>query len=175
MIAPQIVDTLNEAGMIYADTQTPEPNVVFLHRNARRRVLGASIYSIRDTPSSLSYDGEKSTAWFYIGDLMNAHKVATVESPIDALSLFSLKGSPSMAVVSCAGSIVPDELLFHAYNRNQSLIVAFNNTKAGDHAWQKAWDDTADWAGFKISSECPVLKDWNADLLQNGKSRSIKI
>ena len=31
--------------------------------------------------------------------------------------------------------------------------------------WLKAWDDTADWTGFKISSDCPRLKDWNADLL----------
>lgn len=176
MIPPQIVDTLHEAGMIYADNQTPEPNVVYLHRDARRKVLGVSVCGISDPSVNLSYRGEKNTAWFYIGDLMNAHKMVTVESPIDALSFYVLKGSPSMVIASCPGSIVPDELLQCALNRKQSLTVAFNNTEAGMRGWQKACDDTAGWKRFEISFDRPLQKDWNAELTASIQAtRSIKI
>jgi len=173
-----MVDSLSEAGMIYADAQRPEPNLVFLHRNARRKILGASVCSISDDPAPISCRGSKDTAWFYIGDLVNAHTVAAVESPIDALSFYCLRGSPDIAVVSCTKAVAPDELMLQAYERKQAFVVAFNNTAAGEHGWQKAWDDTADWTGFKISSDCPALKDWNADLIHNleqHKARSIKI
>ena len=58
-----------------------------------------------------------------------------------------------------------DELLWQAYDRRQRFFVGLDNDAAGERGWQKAWDDTVDWTGFKISSDCPHLKDWNADLL----------
>jgi uncharacterized protein (DUF1778 family) len=52
-----------------------------------------------------------------------------------------------------------------AYERRQSFLVALDNDPAGQHGWKKAWDETADWSGFKISSACPKHKDWNDDLM----------
>jgi len=178
MIAPQMVDSLHEAGLVYADAGQPEPNLIFLHRNAASKVLGASICRISNDSTPILYEGGINTAWFYIGDLASAPTIAVVESPIDALSLYCLKGSPNIAVVSCAGGIVPDGLMCHAYDRKQSFIVAFNNTATGERAWQKAWDDTVDWLGFKITSDCPTFKDWNADLIRDhahNRFRSIKV
>jgi len=57
-----------------------------------------------------------------------------------------------------------------AYERRQSLIVAFDNDIAGEQGWRKAWDVSADWTGFQISSDCPVHKDWNDDLIQLASS-----
>lgn len=176
MIAPQMVDSLHEEGLIYADAGQPEPNLIFLHRNAARKVLGASICRISNDSTPILYEGGINTAWFYIGDLANAPTIAAVESPIDALSLYSLKGDSNISIVSCAGAAVPDGLMLHAYDRKQSLVVAFNNTSAGEYGWQRAWDDTADWTGFKISSDCPTQKDWNSELsLIIGKKKSLSI
>jgi Toprim-like len=55
--------------------------------------------------------------------------------------------------------------MFQAYDRRQSFVVALDNDAAGERGWSKAWDDTADWAGFRLSSECPKHKDWNDDLV----------
>jgi hypothetical protein len=46
-----------------------------------------------------------------------------------------------------------------AYDRRQSFVVALDNDPAGERGWKKAWDETVDWSGFKISSVCPKHKD----------------
>jgi hypothetical protein len=101
--------------------------------------------------------GNKLTAWFVVGNLAKAERIVAVESPIDALSYYSLFAGrcDALAAVSCAGSVVPYELMFQAYDRRQSFVVAFDNDAAGERGWSKAWDDTVDWAGFRLSSECP--------------------
>jgi Toprim domain-containing protein len=60
---------------------------------------------------------------------------------------------------------VPHELMFQACDRRRSFVVALDNDAAGERGWVKAWDDTVDWAGFRISPECPTYKDWNDDLV----------
>ena len=47
-----------------------------------------------------------------------------------------------------------------------AFVVALDRDPAGQRGVQKARDETADWAGFKLSSECPKLKDWNDDLIE---------
>ena len=93
--------------------------------------------------------------------------IVAVESPIDALSYYSLFANrrEALAIVSCAGSTVPYELMFRACDRRQSFVVALDNDASGERGWAKAWDDTVDWAGFRLSSECPKYKDWNDDLV----------
>ena len=44
-------------------------------------------------------------------------------------------------------------------------MVALDNDPAGERGRQKAWHETMDWAGFKLSSNCPKHKDWNDDLI----------
>jgi hypothetical protein len=51
-----------------------------------------------------------------------------------------------------------------AYDRRQSFVVALDNDPAGERGWKKAWDETVDWIGFKISLDCPNGKDWNDEL-----------
>ena len=69
------------------------------------------------------------------------------------------------AVVSCAGATVPDQVMRLAYERRQRFVVALDNDPAGERGWRKAWDETVDWSGFKISSACPKHKDWSDDLM----------
>ena len=57
-----------------------------------------------------------------------------------------------------------------AYDRRQSFIVALDNDIAGEQGWRQAWDTTADWTGFQVSSDCPEHKDWNDDLVQRAAS-----
>ena len=38
------------------------------------------------------------------------------------------------------------------------------------HRRAQAWDTTADWTGFQVSSDCPEHKDWNDDLVQRARS-----
>ncbi len=165
-IDPAIVDELHGRGSIYANNHRPNPGIVFLHRTPHGKVEGATLRDTRHESSFRPCLGNKLSAWFAIGDLANAQTVVAVESPIEALSYYSLfagRNSP-LAVVSCSGSFVPEELMWQAYDRRQALVVALNNDTAGELGWQRAWDSTVDWTGFKISSHCPQRKDWNADL-----------
>lgn len=161
-----LVDELHEKGKIYANTHLPNPAVVFLHQTMDGRVTGASLRDTRHDSSFRPCLGNKLSAWFSVGDLAKAHTIVAVESPIDALSYHSLfiGRDRGHVVVSCSGSSVPDDLLWSAYDRRQKFIVALDNDSAGELGWQKAWDSTTEWSGFDISSECPRLKDWNADL-----------
>jgi hypothetical protein len=166
-IEPTIVDELHGRGSIFANDHRPNPSLVFLHRTDCGKVVGATLRDTRHESAFRPTLGNKLTAWFAVGNVREAHSVIAVESPIDALSyhtLFAGRGD-GLAVVSCSGAAVPDELLFQAYDRRQRFVVALDNDAAGERGWQKAWDNTVDWTGFKISSDCPHLKDWNADLL----------
>jgi hypothetical protein len=55
--------------------------------------------------------------------------------------------------------------MLQAYDRGQAFVVALDNDPAGQRGRQKARDETLNWAGFKLSSDCPKLKDWNDDLI----------
>lgn len=162
-----IVDELHGRGSIYANTHRPNPGIVFLHRTPHGKVEGATLRDTRHESSFRPCLGNKLSAWFAIGDLANAQTIVAVESPIEALSyhtLFAGRNDP-LAIVSCSGSFVPEDLMFQAYDRRQKFVVALNNDDAGELGWQKAWDSTVDWTGFKISSACPRGNDWNADLV----------
>jgi hypothetical protein len=55
--------------------------------------------------------------------------------------------------------------MLQAYNLRQAFVVALDNDRAGERGRQKAWNETVEWAGFRLSSDCPKLKDWNDDLI----------
>ncbi len=162
---PNLIDPLHEVGLIYANNHRPNPSLVFLHRTTEGKIEGATLRDTRHESTFRPTLGNKTSSWFSIGDLSNADQVVAVESPIDALSYYQLNPSNQLAVVSCGGCHVPDKLLHQSYMRRQSFVVALDNDSAGERGWMKAWDDSADWTGFKISSDCPRCKDWNADLL----------
>ncbi len=171
-IHPGIVDELHERGSIYANDHHPNPSLVFLHRTDCGAVAGATLRDTRHASAFRPTLGNKLSSWFAVGDVREAQSIVAVESPIDALSYHTLYAPQGerLAVVSCSGSFVPRELLSQAYDRHQRFVVALDNDVAGERGWQKAWDDTADWPGFNISSDCPRLKDWNADLLASYQS-----
>jgi hypothetical protein len=165
-ISPPLVDELHARGSIYANAHLPNPSVVFLHRDQHGKVRGATL---RDTKHQSVFRpclGNKLTAWFVVGNVAGADRIAAVESPIDALSYYSLFGCSgnSLAVVSCAGAAVPRELMLQAYDRCQAVVVALDNDAAGARGRQKLRDETLNWAGFKLSSDCPKRKDWNDEL-----------
>lgn len=166
-VAPFLIDELHAVGSIYANDHRPNPALVFLHRTDCGKVVGASLRDTRHESAFRPTLGNKLTAWFTAGNVREAHSVVAVESPIDALSYLTLFAGRNdrMAVVSCSGSTVPQELLWQSYERRQRFVVGLDNDAAGERGWQKAWDETVDWTGFQISSHCPQLKDWNADLL----------
>lgn len=173
-IDPALVDTLHEQGAIYANTHQPNPGIVFLHHSLSGKVEGATLRDTRHDSSFRPTLGNKLSAWFCVGDLAEAKTIVAVESPVDALSYHSLfvgKGA-STAIVSCSGSTVSSDLMFEAYERNQGFVVALDNDAAGERGWQKAWDETADWTGFDLRSECPQRKDWNDDLRALAQKRT---
>jgi hypothetical protein len=181
-IEPAIVDELHERGSIYANNHRPNPGIVFLHRSGHGKVEGATLRDTRHESSFRPCLGNKLSAWFSVGDLANAQTLVAVESPIEALSYHTLLAGRSdhLAIVSCSGAFVPEDLMFQAYDRRQSFVVAMNNDDAGELGWQKAWDSTVDWTGFKLSSACPQRKDWNADLVAahrvtNGQRASLHL
>jgi hypothetical protein len=167
-IDPTIVDDLHAVGTIFANDHRPNPSIVFLHRTQHGKVEGATLRDTRLQSSFRPCLGNKLTAWFTVGHLDKAEIVVAVESPIDALSYYrtihACRGD-DWAVVSCAGATVPIELMWPAYERRQSFVVALDNDPAGERGWRKAWDETVDWSGFKISSACPKHKDCNDDLM----------
>ncbi len=174
-IEPAIVDELHERGSIYANNHRPNPGIVFLHRTPHGKVEGATLRDTRHESSFRPCLGNKLSAWFAVGDLANAETVVAVESPIEALSYHTLPASrhDRLAVVSCAGSFVPDDLLEQTCDRGQSFIVALNNDDAGELGCQRAWESSVGLSGFKISSECPRLNDWNADLVAYVRSARV--
>ena len=103
-IDPAIVDELHAVGSIYANDHRPHPSLVF-HRDSHGKVRGATLRDTRHQSAFRPCLGSKLSAWFTVGNLNNAVRVVAVESPIDALSYYSLFAgrSESFAVVSCAG------------------------------------------------------------------------
>jgi Toprim-like len=167
MVSAGLVDELHSSGSIYANSHRPNPSLAFLHRDLHGEVRGATL---RDTKHQSAFRpclGSKLTAWFAVGNLAKASRVVAVESPIDALSYYSLFGLPddSLAVVSCAGAIVPRALMSHAHDRRQAFVVALDNDFAGERGCLKARHETVDWTDFNLSSARPKHKDWNEDLI----------
>jgi Toprim-like/Protein of unknown function (DUF3991) len=166
-VSPSLVDELHDRGSIYANDHWPNPSVVFLHRDQHGKVRGATLRDTRHQSAFRPCLGNKLSSWFAVGDLVKADRIVAVESPIDALSYYSLFGfrRDSLAAVSCAGAIVPRDLMLHAREARKAFVVAFDNDVAGERGRQRARDETLDWPGFELSSECPKHKDWKDNLI----------
>ena len=126
-VSPPLVDELHGRGSIYANDHRPNPSLVFLHRDQHGKVRGATLRDTRHQSAFRPCLGNKLAAWFAVGDLAKADRIVAVESPIDALSYYSLFGfrRDSLAAVSCAGAIVPRDLMLHARDGSQGLRRCF--------------------------------------------------
>jgi hypothetical protein len=156
------LDELHARGSIFANDHRPDPSLVFLHRDQHGKVRGATLRDPKHQSVFRLCLGNKLT-----GNLAEADRIVAVESPIDALSYYNLFGSRggALAVVSCAGATVPRELMLQAYGRLQAFVVGLDSDAAGQRGWQKAREETVNWAGFELSLDCPKLKDWNDHLI----------
>jgi hypothetical protein len=56
-------------------------------------------------------------------------------------------------------------VMLRAHEGRKAFVVALDNDPVGQRGRQKAQEETLNWAGFKISSDCPERKDWNDDLI----------
>ncbi len=164
-IDPDLIDPLHDRGLIYANNHHPNPSLVFLHRTIEGKIEGTTLRDTRHKSTFRPTLGNKTSAWFFVGDPTSATQIVAVESPIDALSYQQLNPFKQIAVVSCGGCHVPEELLHRCHTQGKSLVVALDNDGAGESGWQRAWDQAVEWPGFDITSECPTRKDWNADLM----------
>ena len=88
-ISHPLVDELHARGSIYANDHLPNPSLVFLHRDRHGKARGATLRDTRHQSAFRPCLGNKLTAWFTIGNLAEADRIAAVESPIDALSYYS--------------------------------------------------------------------------------------
>ena len=167
-IDPAIVDELHAVGSIYANDHRPNPSLVFLHRDPHGKVRGATLRDTRHQSAFRPCLGNKLTAWFAVGNLANADRIVAVESPIDALSYYSLFAGrcDALAVVSCAGSTVPHELMFQAYDRRQIVRRCSRQRSPRANAAGRRRGMTP-WIGRDSGSRRNARhhKDWNDDLV----------
>jgi Toprim-like len=86
---------------------------------------------------------------------------------VEALSYHTLFAGrhDRFAIVSCSGSFVPEELMFQAYDRRQSFVVALNNDVAGELGWQMLGTIPPTGPDSKSPLRVPQRNDWNADLV----------
>lgn len=174
-ISGELVDSLYQLGHLTEASHGTEPALAFAYRSMSGALAGREILGLSSGKNEVP---ALENAWFYIGDLTKAATVVAVPSAIDAMSYQCLRGSDDKVVVSCPRNEISADLLLHSHLRRQSFVVAFNKTTAGESTWQKTWDETADWGGFSLSSEVPVNRSWNDDLLVRQaptQSRSIKL
>jgi hypothetical protein len=165
-IPGELADRMHGDGLIYANNHSPLPSLVFLHRTFEGGAAGATLRDIAEGSRFCPSLGDKQSAWFSVGDLKTASKIVAVESPIDALSYHCLHPDllSSVAVVSCGGTHVPDELMAKARECRKSLVLALDNDLAGNSGILRAQERVSGWEDFTVSVDRPQHKDWNEDL-----------
>lgn len=165
-ISAELADRMHGEGLIYANNHSPLPSLVFLHRTFDGGVAGATLRDIVEGSRFCPSLGDKLSAWFSVGNVETASKIVAVESPIDALSYHCLRPDllSSVAVVSCGGTHVPEELMGKAYQHRKPLALALDNDLAGIAGTRRAQERVSGWEDFAISVERPQRKDWNEDL-----------
>jgi len=164
-----LVDPLYQRGEIYPSFSRTRPEstgVCFLHRDLAGKARGATIRSVTAGSGFSCSIGEKTGAWFTLGDLPSATQAIVVEAPIDAISLAALQ-RPNHAVVlamSCAHVFRP--VLLAVHERRWPLTVAFDNDPAGNAGWERCVENHRLLYPNDPSPgrATPVAKDWNDDL-----------
>jgi len=164
-----LVGQLYEHKDIYASFSRTRPEVTcvcFVHRNLEREARGATIRSTTPGPSSACSIGEKTTAWFTIGNPRHATRAIVVEAPIDAISYAAMNRTDGAVVAAMSCAHVLPSVLQAAHERRWPLTVAFDNDPAGNAGWERCQETQRllypnDPAPQRIM---PVAKDWNDDL-----------
>jgi hypothetical protein len=154
-----LIDDLHERGDIYAS----ESNIIFAHRmGGTGDIAGATLCPI-GLHLSWRTIGEIRKAWFGVGNLEEASRVAVVENPIEALSYYALFSSKS-AVVSL-GPAISHEFI-NALKDDQRLVLALFGKDRINIAAAKALK-----LGTWPHCHHPRFATWNEDLRRLGKKQ----
>lgn len=140
--------------------------VVFLATDEHTEVVAAQgrLIAAAEGPNKISA-GQIGSGFFVTPGVNTSDRVAVVEAPIDALSLY-LCGMPAVALFGCGSAIQKNKLF--SMLAWKSVYLAFDADEAGDIAAE-------DWSVFLPSCTVHRLrpankKDWNEELLQYGKA-----
>lgn len=161
-LKPALVDSLIKKGDVYATRQYQHINAVFLCKNS----VGITACEIRGTEPGKKFHqtiGPRKEGAFTIGSVTNANKHAVfVESAIDAISYYQLKG-PDVYVISTSGASTAPQFCEHLLQEGWQFTVAYDNdeNKTGQSFAKKFQQKFPD---AKI--DIPYTKDWNDDLKQ---------
>lgn len=153
-IKESFIDTLHDAGRLYADRFS---NAVFVTRD------GASCQLRGTTEKPFHGIRGKSKTWVWPHpEDSEKKKFICVESAIDAISYAEINGfNPGDRIISFGGSAGEElrKVAAHVKEVGGKIIAAFDRDAEGDRM-AKVLKDT----GVEYERKEPIKKDWNADL-----------
>jgi len=155
-IPESIVEQEMQSGRVFADARG---NVVFRLRDAAGQEVGYEVRGTYEKPYH-SVHGEKG---LFIGKADDTRSAAFVESGIEALSYWALRGSG--LIVSTTGSAVekPAVMARLLKARGYEIVAAFNADKSGDRMAERM----RELLGAGVRRDRPASdrgKDWNEEL-----------
>ncbi len=163
-----LVDTLHRQGSIDADVRS---NVMFFRYSIESEfqlgeAFGASLRSISSNLKLLTPGTKRDRGWFFFGiGEGTVCRIFLVESPIDAISLASLRGDSiygRMIYISIDGAgSIPLSVLTDDVRQGAKIIIALDGDRPGE---EMSW---------RIAKQLPLAirmrpilgKDWNEQLL----------
>ena len=165
----KLIDDLHERDDLYASFSKSRPEatgVCFAHRNLEGQPRGATIRAVTTGPGFAFSIGEKTAAWFTLGQPRHATRAIVVEAPIDAISYAALKRTDGAVVMAMSCAHVFPSVLETAHERRWPLTVAFDNDPAGNAGWERCRETQRllypnDPPAQRLM---PAAKDWNEDL-----------
>lgn len=171
-LPPAVINDLHRSGRIYANNKG---GIVFLHHDTNGNVGGATIKSTSGKFSQTI--GNKTGAWFHVGQPLEAQTICITESPIDAISYSALHPDKHLCVISVSGQYIPDQLLETCKGEGKRVIIGLDNPAL----------ERSPIAGMRTEgviettlAKCPnairhtpTAKDWNDDLCA-AKKRMVK-
>lgn len=158
--------TLADPRFLDCYRQDSRGNAVFPHFD----LSGLSGLEIRNKDIKLFGAGGRKGLWLS-RNVKTASRIVVTESPIDALSHFALRVDATdtfwpLAYVAFGGGLGTRQkelltiLINRALERGAQVIVGGDNDPAGDQ-----YAETLNQiAGRELDRDCPIDKDWNADL-----------
>ena len=135
-----LIDELHKKGNLYANIL----NIIFPHKfHGNGKIIGATLKPIEEN-SAWKTIGDKTSAWFVIGNIDSASTIVAVESPLEALRYHSYYNCyPHSAIVSCCGPQVPPPLMQLVKENEQKLILSFSQNTSQQqkksHQQAKKW------------------------------------
>lgn len=150
------IDNLHKRGHVWSNEYR---SACFGHRDLAGSLVGASV---RGTTSRFFQTiGDKKDGFFRLRLSQNAlHRIAVVESPIEALSLASLIRDPNTIYASSAGAGGLEPMLELARRYKLEVLAAQNNDAGGDVQARLTADACRSHRLIHVRVK-PAFNDWN--------------